>query len=41
MIFLDKETGDMYIFGLNNSLTYSSIGLANQDYICGGDSINI
>ena len=38
MIFLDKSTGDMYVFGLNNSLTYSSIGISNQDYIYGGDS---
>lgn len=38
MVFLDKSTGDMYVFGLNNSLTYSSIGISNQDYIYGGDS---
>lgn len=38
MIFLDKSTGDMYVFGLNNSLTYSSIGISSQDYIYGGDS---
>ena len=40
MIFLDKSTKDMYVFGLNNSLTYSSIGIANQDYIYGGDSLS-
>lgn len=38
MIFLDKSTGDMYVFGLNNSLTYTSIGFSNQDLIDGGDS---
>ena len=37
-IFLDKSTGDMYIFGIGNSLTYSSIGISSQDYIYGGDS---
>lgn len=26
MIFLDKSTGDMFVFGLNNNLTYTSIG---------------
>lgn len=39
MVFLDKSTGDMYVFGLNNSLTYTSIGLSNQDQIYGGNSI--
>ena len=38
MIFLDKSTGDMFVFGLNNSLTYTSIGISNQDAIIGGDS---
>lgn len=38
MVFLDKSTGDMYVFGINNSLTYSSIGLSTQDTIYGGDA---
>lgn len=38
MIFLDKSTGDMFVFGLNNNLTYTSIGISNQDNIYGGDS---
>lgn len=38
MIFLDKSTGDMYLFGINDSLTYTSIGISSQDYIYGGDS---
>ena len=38
MIFLDESTGDMYVFGLNNNLTYTSIGLANNDTIFGGYS---
>lgn len=38
MVFLDKSTGDMYVFGLNNSLTYTSIGISNQDIIYCGDS---
>ena len=29
MIFLDSSTGDMFIFGLNNNLTYTSIGISN------------
>lgn len=37
-IFLDKSTNDLYVFGLGNSLTYTSIGLANDDIIYGGDS---
>ena len=40
MIFLDKSTGDMYVFGLNNSLTYSSIGMASNDVVYGGNSIS-
>ena len=40
MIFLDKSTGDMYVFGLNNSLTYSSIGIASNDVIYGGNSMS-
>ena len=39
MIFLDESTGDMFVFGLNNTLTYTSIGLSNQDSIYGGNSI--
>lgn len=39
MIFLDASTGDMYVFGLNNTSAYTSIGLASQDTIYGGDSI--
>lgn len=38
MIFLDKSTGDMYVFGLNNTLAYTSIGVSNQDTIYGGDA---
>ena len=38
MIFLDASTGDMYVFGLNGILSYTSIGLTNQDTIYGGDS---
>lgn len=38
MIFLDSSTGDMFVFGLNNNLTYTSIGISNQDDIYGGDS---
>ena len=38
MVFLDKSTGDMYIFGVNNSLSYSPFGVANNDIIYGGDS---
>lgn len=38
MIFLDSSTGDMFVFGLNNNLTYTSIGISNQDCIYGGDS---
>lgn len=39
MIFLDESTGDMFVFGLNDTLTYTSIGLSNQDSIYGGNSI--
>lgn len=38
MIFVDNSTKDMYVFGLNNSLTYTSIGISNQDSVYGGDS---
>lgn len=38
MVFLDKSTGDMYVFGLNNTLAYSSVGISNQDDIYGGDA---
>ena len=38
MIFLDKSTGDMYIFGMNDSLSYTAIGISNNDVINGGDS---
>lgn len=41
MIFYDKSTGDMYLFGLNNDFTYTSIGLSSQDIIfCGNASSN-
>lgn len=38
MIFLDESTGDMYIFGMNDSLSYTAIGISNNDVINGGDS---
>ena len=38
MIFLDKSTGDMYVFGINDSLSYTAIGISNNDVINGGDS---
>lgn len=38
MVFLDKSNGDMYVFGLNNTLTYTAIGISDQDYIYGGSS---
>ena len=38
MIFLDASTGDMYVFGLNNNASYSSIGIANKDAVYGGDA---
>lgn len=38
MVFLDKSTGDMYVFGLNDSLVYSPFGIANNDILYGGDS---
>lgn len=41
MIFLDKSTGDMYVFGVNNTLAYSSVGIGNNDIINGGDSSSI
>lgn len=41
MIFLDKSTGDMYVFGVNDSLAYSSVGIGNNDIINGGDSSSI
>lgn len=40
MIFLDKSTNDMYVFGLNNSLTYTSIGMASNDIVYGGNSMS-
>lgn len=41
MIFLDKSTGDMYVFGVNDILGYSSVGIGNNDIINGGDSSSI
>ena len=38
MIFWDKSTNDLYLFGLDNSLTYTSIGLANSDTVFGGQA---
>lgn len=38
MVFVDKSTGDMYVFGVNNSIVYSPFGIANNDTIYGGDS---
>lgn len=38
MVFLDKSTGDMFVFGLNNTLAYTAIGISSQDYIYGGNS---
>lgn len=38
MIFWDRSTDDLYLFGLGGTLTYTSIGLANQDTIYGGSA---
>ena len=38
MVFLDKSTGDMYVFGINGSMVYSPFGISNNDTIYGGDS---
>lgn len=38
MVFVDASTNDMYVFGLNNTLAYSSVGIANNEQVFGGDS---
>lgn len=38
MIFVDQSNNDMYVFGLNDTLAYSSIGIANKETIFGGES---
>lgn len=38
MIFVDSSTGDIFVFGLNDTLVYTPIGLANNDTIYGGGS---
>lgn len=37
-VFLDKSTGDMYVFAVDGKFVYTPFGIANNDIIYGGDS---
>lgn len=38
MVYMDKSTGDLYLYGVGGKSVYTSIGIANGDTLFGGNA---